>query len=83
MAKLLAAIGLSTALMLAPALAQTPDNTPKADAPNGDAQSGPVEKAAHKHHRHHHHHHMKKMMKKDDTGGAGTGPGGPDVTPPK
>ena len=63
MTKLIAALGFSTALMIAPVMAQTaapaPD-APAADAPAADAAPAPV-KHHHHHHHHRHHHH------KDDT----------------
>jgi hypothetical protein len=55
MIKILAAIGLGSALMLAPAVAFADDAAPMAPKPM----------VMHHHHHHHHHHHMmmkKKMM---------------------
>jgi hypothetical protein len=56
MTKFIAALGFSTALMLAPALAQTtapaPDATAPAAAPDASAPA-----PMHHHHHHHHHHH--------------------------
>jgi len=65
MIRILAAIGLGSALMLAPAVAFADD----AAAPKADAMAKPMMVKHHHHHHmmkpvvhHHHHHHMMKKM---------------------
>jgi hypothetical protein len=68
MMKILAAIGLGSALMLAPVVAFADDAAPAA-APDAKMAPAPMAMVHHHHHHHHpmmmkpkHHHHMHPMM---------------------
>ena len=64
MLKIMAAIGLASALTLAPALAFADESTtpPSPDAVKSPG-NGPDVMPKHHHHRHHHHHHHLMMKK--------------------